>query len=172
MKLNFKLVRKIVLGLVLLVVVGLMLTLAWFRVFGFEPRDRSAGFWLSGEVVTEPVTDWSFTDEFPSLYVETRTWYLIPHSVTTTVTSHNGDLYLTSTYRDGGTFPTGRVWNRHVARDPRIRFKIGEKLYLGKISLVTDPEEKAAVLESKAKKYPELRSAPLENVQLFRVIPG
>jgi hypothetical protein len=35
------------------------------------------GFWLTGDSVSTPVTDWSFTDAAQTVLVETRTWYLI-----------------------------------------------------------------------------------------------
>jgi hypothetical protein len=34
------------------------------------------GFWLTGDLVATPVTDWSFTDAVPTVQIETRTWYL------------------------------------------------------------------------------------------------
>ena len=56
------------------VVVGLILLLVTLHATGFEPRDcetgsvswscRAPGLWLKGEVVTTPVSDWSFTDKF------------------------------------------------------------------------------------------------------------
>jgi hypothetical protein len=61
------------------------------------------GLWLKGEVVTTPVTDWSFVDkvEHPgrslnTVLVETRTPYFIPHSVRTIPTVRNGQLYIRS----------------------------------------------------------------------------
>src|SRR6266702_379623 len=88
-------------GIVLIVVI-LALTLLTLRVTGLEPQyldlhDLRAhgmlawpGLWLKGEVVTTPVTDWSFvrTVEHPgrnlnTVLVETQTRYLIPHSVRT-----------------------------------------------------------------------------------------
>ena len=46
-------------GLVLLLVV----TLASLRIFGFEPSDLRPGLWVTGDLVTEPVTDWDFTNQ-------------------------------------------------------------------------------------------------------------
>ncbi len=148
-------------------IVGLILV----RAIGLEPRERSPGLWLSGEVVTTPVTDWSFSDEFEHLFVETRTWYFIPHSVTTYCTTYNGELYLTSTYPQAAEFPGNRFWNHNVVRDPRVRLKIGDRIYERQVSLVTDPAEKAAVLESKAKKYPHLKRAEDERVHVLRTEP-
>jgi hypothetical protein len=133
----------------------LAVVLLVLRVKGLEPRDRRPGLWLRGDLVTSPVADWSFTDKFPTIEVQTRTWYKIPHSVIITCISNNGRLYLISLYRGGVQYPNGRVWHRDVARDPHVRLKIGSNLYDGIVSyVVTDPSEMAAVLEAKLKKYP------------------
>lgn len=162
--------RRLIIGgssLIAFLVVGMILV----RTMGFEPRERSPGLWLSGEVVTTPVRDWSFTDEFEHLFVETRTWYFIPHSVTTYCTTYNGELYLTSTYPQAAEFPGNRSWNHNVVRDPHVRLKIGDRIYERKMFLVTDPAVKAAVLESKAKKYPDLRRAEDDRVHVLRTEP-
>jgi len=39
---------------------------------GCEPGDGPPGLWIGGELVTTPVTDWSFTDEFRKIYLETQ----------------------------------------------------------------------------------------------------
>src|SRR5512138_3853539 len=107
----------------LLLIVGVLALVAC------APKDRRPGLRLSGEVVAEPVADWSFTNDVREIFVETRTWYGIPHSVTTVVVAHNGTLYVPSVYMEGGTFPEARFWNRNVARDPRVRLKIGERIF-------------------------------------------
>ena len=149
----------------------LILAIILVRALGSEPRDRSPGLWLSGKVVTTPDTDWSFTDQIENLYVETRTWYYIPHTVTTYCTTYNGELYLTSTYPQAAEFPGTRFWNHNVVRDPRVRLKVGDKIYERKVFLVTDQAEKAAVLESKAKKFPDLRRAEDDRVHVLRTEP-
>jgi hypothetical protein len=45
-------------------------------------------------------------------------------------------------------------------------------VYERTLALVTDPAERAAVLESKTKKYPGQRIATTSSVYLFRVLPG
>jgi len=149
----------------------LVLGLILIRAMGFEPRERSPGLWLSGEVATTAVTDWSFTDQIEHVYVETRTWYSIPHSVTTYCTTYNGELYLTSTYRQAADFPGNRSWNHNVVRDPHVRLKIGDRIYERQLFLVTDPAEKTAVLDSKARKYPDLRRAEEDRVHVLRTEP-
>jgi hypothetical protein len=153
----------------LALLVFLVSGLVALRIVGFEPRDDRPGFWIKGQLVTTPIADWSFTDRFVEIYVETRTWYLLPHSVTISCTAHNGRLYLTSTYSEGGEFPS-RYWNKNVVRDPRVRLKIGNQLFERTLSLVTDVAEKEAVLESKRKKAPQWKSPGTENVHIFRVL--
>ena len=156
-------------GLFLLISLGLTLTV--LRVVGLEPRDRSPGLWLQGALVTTPVRDWTFSDPFETISVETRTWYLIPHSVTTFCATYNGQLYLTSTYSQGGEYPYGRVWNQNVVRDPRVRLKIGDRVFENTLSLVTDAAVKDAVLESKMEKYPEWKNPGADKVHILQVLP-
>lgn len=126
--------------------------LAGLLVAGCEPQGPRPGLWLSGEVVTTPVADWSFTDQIGEIFVETRTWYGIPHSVTTVCVAQGGSLYVPSVYQEGGEFPEARFWNRNVVRDPRVRLKIGQRLYERKAVLVEDPEEWKAVFEAFGRK--------------------
>jgi hypothetical protein len=159
----------IVVGSVL--VLGLILAIVVLRVVGLDPKERRPGLWLSGHVVTTPVTDWSFTDTYPTIFVETRTWYGIPHSVTTSCVSHDGRLYLTSVYREGAQFPGDKAWNRNMVRDPHVRLKIGDQLYDRTLSLVTDAAERQAVLQTKQKKYPRQRVSDKSTTYVFAVSP-
>jgi len=122
-----------------------------------EPADRRAGQWLHGEEVADAVTDWSFSNDYPEIFVETRTWYLVPHSVTTTVVTVDGTLYVPSLYYEGGNFPDERFWNRNLARDPAARLKIGDRIYPRRASLVTDADERTRVLAAFAAKYERWR---------------
>jgi len=164
-------VRALRIGLGVLVAVVLV-ALVTLRIVGLDPQDRRPGLWLKGEVVTQPVTDWSFTDNYQNIFVQTRSWYGLPHSVTTTITAHDGKLYLTSVYRPGGRFPDDRLWNRNIMRDPHVRLKIGDRVFDRTVALVTDPAEKDAVLATKAKKYPRQRVTDKNLVYVFRVQPA
>src|SRR6266849_1529674 len=88
-----------------LLVVGalVVVTLLTLRVTGLEPayvdpsseefaksgRTTRPGLWLTGEVVHTPVTNWDWVNKIRdpirknTIMIETRTWYGIPHSVTT-----------------------------------------------------------------------------------------
>jgi hypothetical protein len=163
-----------------IVVVCLIVLLVTLRTTGFEPMDcpgghlswrcRAPGLWLKGDLVTAPVTDWAFTDKYQTIKVETRDWFGLPHSVVTWCVAYDGELYLMSSYREGVQYPHGRRWNENVARDPRVRLKIGDQLYERVLVHVTDPGIRAGVLSSQARKYPRAALTPGPSVHVFRVV--
>ena len=171
------------------IVIALVVLLVIVRITGFDSGEcsttpswscRIPGLWLRGNVVTAPVTDWSFTDKIADLRIQIRTAYLLPLSVTTDFATVNGQLYVECTYPAGVEYPHGRRWNEFIARDPHVRIKIGDQLFDGTLQLVTDPGEKQAVLDSKAKKYPPggtglfapWKAPPLARAFVFRVVPS
>lgn len=142
--------------LAFLVLVLVILRITGLNPIGDTPGPRNyPGLWLSGQVVTTPVTDWSFATKYRTDKVQTRTWFLIPHSVTTGFVVYNGQLYLTSMFPAGMPFPQGKMWVSDVMRDPHVRLKFGDKLYDCILSPVTDPGERAAVLASRAIQNPQ-----------------
>ena len=154
-------------GLVLVLVI----TLASLRIFGFEPRDGRPGLWVAGELVTGPVADWDFTNQFGEIFVQTNTKYGIPHSVTVWCAEYDGDFYLFSSYRGGGKFPDKRVWNQNVMRDPRVRLKIGDRLFDRTLRYIDDESIRTPVYQAFVEKYPDWRSPGQENVHIFLVEP-
>jgi hypothetical protein len=85
---------------------------------------------LSGEVVEEPVEDWSFvTDAFVDL--ETRP--SAPYSVELNYTVRDGKLYIDPA--------EGRSWLEHIRSDPRVRVRFGDKVYPLQAVLVGRPGE-------------------------------
>ena len=160
-----KAAKTIAIALPLIVAIALVS----LRLLGYAPRDQRAGLWLTGDRVTEPVADWSFTEDHQEIFVQTRTPYLIPHSVTTYCTVYGGDLYLFSAYYQGGVFPDERAWNRNVMRDPRVRLKIGDRVFDQTVSHVTDAATRAAVHANAVAKYSGWTSPGLENVHILRV---
>ena len=142
----------------------LVLLLVALRITGFEPHARTPGLWLKGDLVTTPVTDWSFTDKIPEIKVQTQTPFLLPHSVTIWCAVYNGNLYVTSA--------RGRQWVENVIRDPHVRIKIVDQVFDRTFSLVDDPAEKAAVLQAKGRKYPQWKVPSLSASAVFRVNPA
>ena len=161
---------KAALRVVGMAAICVLLLLVVLSITGLEPRQRTPGLWLKGNLVSRPVSDWSFTDYVDTVEVQTRTWYGIPHSVTTYCVAMDGKLYLDSFYSPGAEYPHGRSWNENVARDPRVRLKIAGNLYDVTLVHDTDPALKATILELVRKKYPQLNVPPDERVQLFHVV--
>ena len=149
-----------------IIVVCLILILIVLRITGFGPHDRTPGLWLKGNVVTTPVTDWSFTDKIPVVQLQTQTSYLLPHSVNINCLNYNGQLYLVSVYPAG----TAHTWNDNVMRDPHVRLKIGDDIYDRTVSLVTDPAEQEGVLQARHNKYPQLKVPPNSTIHVFHVV--
>jgi hypothetical protein len=113
------------------------------------------GLWLSGEVVREPVTDWSWVSDVShpqrgnTIMLETRTWYGIPYSVTILPTPRGDKLYIGGSARDARLereFPNYKQWWANVERDPRVRLKIDGEIYEMTAALVSDPAELAEIL--------------------------
>jgi len=144
----------------------LILLLVVLRMTGFEPHDRVPGLWLRGDLVSTPVTDWSFTDKVPQIHLQTETRYLLPHSVTINCIAYNGQLYVASVYPAGAS----RIWNDDVMRDPHVRIQIGHQLYDRTLVPVTDPAEKEAVLKARATKYPQLKTPVNAIIHVFHVV--
>jgi hypothetical protein len=97
-----------------------------------EPSDERPGFGLSGEVVTEAVESWSFSDEFEDVFIETRTRYFLPHSVTIWCTAIGTQLYIAA------LDPEEKHWVANVRRDPNVRLKIGDKIYEQRLEPTTE----------------------------------
>jgi hypothetical protein len=151
---------------IILAAVVLVLALFTLRITGLEPQYLDLnqlrshhmiarpGLWLKGQLVTTPVTDWSFVDKIPhpgrsvnTILVETRTPYLIPHSVRVMPDVRSGQLFIRSHQdRMEVQFPKDKSWTANVARDPRVRIKIGDKLYQATLVLVADRAQAIAVL--------------------------
>ena len=85
---------------------------------------------LRGEVIEEPVADWSFvTDSF--IDIETRPEK--PYSVELNYIVKEGKLYIDPA--------EGRRWLDHIRSDPRVRVRFSGKIYPMKAVLVGRPGE-------------------------------
>jgi hypothetical protein len=143
----------------------LALALLILRFTGLDPHGRIPGLWLSGDVVTAPVSDWSFTENVTTIKLQTQSRFLMPHSVTINCLDYHGQLYVSSVYPAGSP----RGWNENALRDPHVRIKIGDKVYDRTLVLVTDPAEQEAVLQVRARKYPQLKIPANAGIHVFHV---
>ena len=138
---------------------------ALFMTACLDPADQRPGLRLSGEVVEAPTTDWSFTDAHDEIWVETRTSYLLPHSVTIVCAAGNGKFYV------GARDPEGKRWVGNVERDPNVRLQIGERIYEVRLAPLEGDAAEAAYF-AYAAKYDRVILAPDErpNVRYWEVV--
>ena len=143
---------------------------------GCEPKDRRPGTWLSGKEIEGPVADWSFVNDHREVYVETRPWYGIPHSVTTVIASSNGKVFVPSIYEAPAPFPGTKYWNRIIASNPAVRVKIGDAIYPMQAYPAAEGEEFQEGLAALAAKYEFWRRVREDREQLpfviIRLVPG
>ena len=116
-----------------------------------EPVWRIPGGRLYGEVVTEPVADWSFTAGVTTVALETRPGF--PHSITVVCFMHEGGLYLPSFN------VSTKKWPEFVRQNPNVRLKIAGSIYPGYVERV-NPWERDAILVSFAAKFRPGAQAP------------
>lgn len=165
------------------VIVGLVLLLLILRVVGFGPPGQFPGLWITGEVVTTPVTDWTFVETlkegeheasgYPLLEIQTRERFfpLLPYSFHVSCLVYNRNLYVGALYVAGVEYPNGRHWNKNIVRDPHVRIKVGNKLYDQTLFRVTDPAEDAALVKAWNIRRPDDADPGMTKLW-FRVMPN
>jgi hypothetical protein len=85
---------------------------------------------LRGEVVSEPVEDWSFADD---RFVDLETRPSDPYSVELNYVVREGKLYIDPA--------EGRRWLDHIREDPRVRVRFDGRIYPATAVLVGEPGE-------------------------------
>jgi hypothetical protein len=131
-----------------------------------DPADRRPGLRLGGEVVEEGGGDWSFTDAQREISVETRSPWLLPHSVTIFCAAKDGRFFL------GARNPDGKRWVANVDRDPDVRLAIGGRIYEQRLVALTDAEDVRTAQAAFAAKYgpPEGPPESRPPVRYFEVV--
>ncbi len=131
-----------------------------------DPEGRRPGLRLAGEVVSGPVDDWSFTDDHKQIFLETRTPYLLPHSMTIYCAALDGRLYI------GARRPAEKRWVDYVERDPRVRLAVAGEIYERRLERVEDPAEREAIFRAYAANYgwDPVPEPDRPEVRYFRVI--
>jgi hypothetical protein len=166
-------ILKVVKIAVIAIVVVVVVALITLRFTGLDPQYLDLqqlrthhmiarpGLWLKGQLVTTPVTDWSFVNDqkhpgqsLNTILVQTQTPYFIPHSVRVMPQVIDGRLYIRSHQsRMDVTFPYDKTWTADVTRDPRVRLKIGGRLYRATMVLVADRAQAVQVLGRNPETY-------------------
>ena len=90
----------VVVGVVVLAYIALL-------VVPIDPVERRAGTRLSGELAADQAPDWSGYGR-KQILVQTNTWYLVPHAVTTTSWVDNGHFYVPCARCAGKRWPGER----------------------------------------------------------------
>jgi len=101
---------------------------------------------LAGEVVAEPVDDWSFSDAHLTVAIETQGAWL-DHSVTVLCVAYAGSLYVPSRN------PTGKRWVRNVEHQERVRIGVEGRIYPARAERVTSLQEAEAASRALLRKY-------------------
>ena len=112
-----------------------------------SPNDRTPGQWLRGNVVDTVPQDWTFTDKFKEIYLEVKTPYFIPHSVTSWCGQVDGELFI------GARDPETKNWPGWMDKNRDVRLKIGDEIYSVAALDLSDEETLAKVRAAYATKY-------------------
>ncbi len=110
-----------------------------------SPMSPIPGGALTGEVVEEPVNDWSFAAN--ELVGRLETQVPKPRSVAVTCIVANGQLYV------GCSSCSGRYWSQQLIAEPKVRYRVLGKIYNVTATRVTDPVEIAQVWRVRAARY-------------------
>lgn len=98
-----------------------------------SPLSPLPGGALTGEVIEEPISDWSFAENERICHFEMNT--PDPYSITVTCIVHDGKLYV------GCRGCPNKGWHKYVTADPNTRYRVLDKVYNVSAIRVTDQEE-------------------------------
>jgi hypothetical protein len=126
--------RKVVLGVAgLALIVGLVAGGRWFFTC---PCDFTPGSVLWGELVEEPVSDWTFANNVELCQIQVKA-PVLPHAVNMNcMATREGDaLYISCSQCEP------KRWSRMAMRNPEARIRLDGRVYPVHVSRVTDPAE-------------------------------
>ncbi len=109
------------------------------------PCERTPGFFLSGEVNNEPVSDWAFANDAGLCQLQVSNGILL-QSLNLNCMSGDGELYLSCAQCDG------KRWSSTALEYPAGKIRIADTVYPVSLSRVTDPEELDFAWQARANK--------------------
>jgi len=112
-----------------------------------------------GELVTTPVTDWTFAADVPEIELQLLSQ---ARSRTTWILVQDGKAYVPAATQ----FPPGKTWHKDAVADGRAVLRITGKRYPVTLTKTDDPTVASALRGVAEKKYP---SRPGGEVWLFAV---
>jgi hypothetical protein len=131
------------------------LLLGFLVLLGNQPCGPIPGDALEGELVAEPVADWSFVDAVPRCQLEVRPEQ--PHSVTTyCFAGDDGVLYVPAIMGDS------KKWTKLAVADPRARIRIAGKIHPVTIERIDDPTERLVAARLGYRKYHDGEEPPAD----------
>ncbi len=112
---------------------------------GCQPLGPLPGGRLSGQLASAPPADWASTDGETNVQVETRP--SDPYSVNVWGAGVGERFYLASGRGEEA------VWARHIAADPNVRLRVGDRIYELEAVRVEDEAELERFLQAMRRKY-------------------
>lgn len=97
------------------------------------PCGPVAGIRVSGDVVSEPVADWSFANDAGLCQLQVTTWK--PHVINLNCMSDQGTLFVSCSNC------AGKSWSNHVLEKPVGKIRIDSKVYPVRIARVLEDSE-------------------------------
>ncbi len=141
----------------------LMMTILFFYLNRSDPYGPLPGKKLLGEEITDPIDDWSFTEQARNVTFEVRP--SDPYSVTTSCVLHDGVFHVLATSIENR-------WAQFLLQDPNMRLRMTDKLYPVRATLVEDPNRISAIfktLEQKYRGFAERTTEERTRYGLFRI---
>jgi hypothetical protein len=149
----------------LLVVVLLAAGIGFAVYFFYCPCERTPGGWLLGDVVEEPVRDWSFANAEPLCQIQLFLAGIYPHAINLNCMASEGRLYLSCASCEG------KLWSTAALAYPGARLRVGDDVYPVRLSRVEDPDELDQAWRARARKTGGEEDAPRqEGWWSFRVV--
>ena len=147
---------------------GLIVLLIVRRITGLNPGERVPGLWLTGDLNTSPVTDWSFAGQRSNRECSDEVLVSAPSFRNHLAVAYNDQLYLATT--GGGV----RSWPLNKGpRSPCAPVRIENQLYDRTLSVVTDPGRKCRRAPAAGEKIRStVPAAGGVNFTVYRVMPG
>lgn len=163
-KVRLPLARRAEAGLLVVLLSGLGL-------LGCGPLGPLPGGALRGEQTPLAAVRAEFAEGVDVAQLETRPNR--PHSVNTWFLIRAGEIYFPTSMILGPTDPSKRSWVQHVAEDPRVRMRIGRRVFEGRAQKMSVGDDQAAVREALEARYdidPKDRD-PDREIWIYQLVP-
>lgn len=145
--------RGAILGVLLLVLLGLGAA-AFAYWYTNCPCERMPGARLSGELVEQPVRDWSFANDVELCQIQVDTG-LLSHALNLNcMATPEGELYLSCSQCEG------KYWSRNAVEHGTGRVRLDDRLYPVTFTKIDDPAEIARAWNARSRKLQGPNAAP------------